>query len=139
MCAVVVDTDGHDVRCIEKSAAFALGPAGGVILGMFYFGLGVPRNAKNTQRGRNRRGIILLLVGFPGPWGVMLCCGVRPVRKSFAMRSYKKYARKRPGMSRYEIIGLKVPWNEQLQERGGGAASSAVPTGRLGRIRGSDL
>src|SRR5438445_6184417 len=49
----------------------------------------------------------------------MLCCGVRPVRKSFAMRSYKKYARKRPGMSRYEIIGLKVPWNEKLQERGG--------------------
>lgn len=35
LCAVVVDTDGHDVRCIEKSAAFALGPAGGVILGMF--------------------------------------------------------------------------------------------------------
>src|SRR3989442_15808969 len=42
------------------------------------------------------------------------------------MRSCKKYVRKRPGMSRYEIIGLKVPWNEQLQERGGGRVALII-------------
>src|SRR5712692_6180307 len=36
------------------------------------------------------------------------------------MRSYEKCVRKRPGMCSYGIIGLKVPWNEQLRKRGGG-------------------
>src|SRR3989449_8572011 len=63
----------------------------------------------------------------------------RPRRRVSHDITYAKCFCKCPGMSSYRIIGLKVPWNEQLQERGGGAASSAVPTGRLGRIRGSDL
>ena len=48
----------------------------------------------------------------PGALGAMLW--LRSGRKSFAMCTCKKSVRKRPGMSRYEIIGLKVPWNEHL-------------------------
>jgi len=45
-------------------------------------------------------------------------------RNSFRMRSYEKCVRKCFRMRSYEFIGLKVPWNEQLQERVG------VPPGR---------
>src|SRR5205807_4242302 len=71
----------------------------------------------------NKRGIILLLIGVRGPFA-MQCCGVRQGRKSFAMRSYEKCVCKCPGMCSYGIIGLKVPWNEQLRKRGGGRVAS---------------
>src|SRR3989442_13782078 len=73
-------------------------------------------------------------MGAHGPFAVNALAH-RQGRKPFGMRSYEKCVCKRPGMSSYEIIELKVPWNEQLQERGGGAASSAVPTGRLRTFR----
>jgi len=41
------------------------------------------------------------------------------VRNPFAIRSYEKYVRKPFGMCTYKFIGLKVPWNEQLQKRVG--------------------
>ncbi len=38
-------------------------------------------------------------------------------------------------MSRYEIIGLKVPWNEHLQKRGGGRVALIVQTIALGPMK----
>src|SRR2546426_2872764 len=55
----------------------------------------VPKNAKNAQRGRNRRGIIPLLIGAHGPFGVAMPWR-SSLRKSFAMRSCKKCVRKCP-------------------------------------------
>ncbi len=46
--------------------------------------------------------------------------------KSFAIHSYKKRACKPFGMHCYKIIELKVPWNEYLQKRGGGAGPEGV-------------
>ncbi len=39
---------------------------------------------------------------------------------SFRMHSYEKCACKFFGMHCYKIIGLKLPWNEYLQKKGGG-------------------
>src|SRR5437879_3313081 len=44
----------------------------------------------------------------------------RPRRRVSHDISYEKCVCKCPGMCSYEIIGLKVPWNEQLRKRGGG-------------------
>ncbi len=40
--------------------------------------------------------------------------------KSFALHSYEKRACKPSGIRSYAIVGLKVPWNEYLQKKGGG-------------------
>ncbi len=53
---------------------------------------------------------------------------------SFGMHSYEKCACKFFGMHSSEIIGLKVPWNEHLQKKGGGACAYTVtkrPNGHL--------
>src|SRR3989441_5251896 len=80
----------------------------------------VPKNAKNAQRGREQaRDNPAADRGSWPPWRCNVVALVQS-SKSFAMRTYAKCFCKCPGMSSYRIIGLKVPWNEQLQERGGG-------------------
>src|SRR5437899_6354342 len=50
----------------------------------------------------------------------------RPRRRVSHDITYAKCFCKCPGMSSYRIIGLKVPWNEQLQKRGGGRVALII-------------
>ena len=50
--------------------------------------------------------------------------------KFFRMCTYEKCACKSPGMRTYEIIGLKVSWNEYLQKNPGGPPPSLPPCSR---------
>ncbi len=45
--------------------------------------------------------------------------GTARSRKSFIMHCYEKRACKSFGIHSHKIIGLKVPWNEYLQKKGG--------------------
>ncbi len=45
--------------------------------------------------------------------------------KPFALHSYEKRACKSFGILSYAIVGLKVPWNEYLQKKGGWGAGSS--------------
>src|SRR5437879_2606031 len=96
----------------------------------------MPKNAKNTQASRNRRGTMPFLMEAQGPWRFNVLVRVH-FRNSFRIRSYKKCARKCFGICTYEIAGLKVSWNQQLQKMWGvgdtnllgGIASLANPMG----------
>ena len=52
------------------------------------------------------------------------------VGKSFIIRSYEKCAGKSFGMSGYKIVGLKVSWNQQLQEMWGCGVTNVEGGGR---------
>ncbi len=51
--------------------------------------------------------------------------------KSFTIHCYEKRSRKSFGISSYAIVGLKVPWNEYLQKKGGWGPGSS----RFAQIR----
>src|SRR2546422_2872304 len=116
----------------QPQLAFRGAPKSSSVLSL----LGLPKNAKNTQASRNRRGTMLFLMEAQGPWRFNVLVRVH-FRNSFRIRSYKKCARKSFGICTYEITGLKVSWNQQLQKMWGvgdtnllgGIASLANPMG----------
>ncbi len=56
--------------------------------------------------------------------------------KSFAIHSYEKRACKPFAICSYAIVGLKVPWNEYLQKKGGGGGRLSRESGQRGVARG---
>ncbi len=46
--------------------------------------------------------------------------------KFFRMHTYEKSACKSFAIHSYAIVGLKAPWNEYLQKKGGGAGPEGV-------------
>ncbi len=61
---------------------------------------------------------MLLLTEAQGPWRFNTLVPVQ-LGKPSRMRNYEKCARKCFGICTYEIAGLKVSWNQQLQKMWG--------------------